>query len=215
MKEKLAKLRQSRFLLEGLLLIVLGAVSAFVYLKTREYYYVLAILVPTLCLCLYFRNHKANENRRKAKALQEEFTRLFGFYEVYLYNHIPTYASLKRIIPYASKEMKTKLNQLIDSIDEDKSVLPYVDFSNNFDNFAIREVMMNIYLFSEQGEKEGYLDRFSLLFSTFQREELKLTIDRKVSKLGTLTIFPLIGGALEMLMVLSGIMSALGGIING
>lgn len=153
--------------------------------------------------------------KREEVALEKEFVHIFGFFETYLRNRVPVYSALNQLIAYASDSMADKIRTLIEEIDQNKTVEPYIHFAENFSSLAIKEVMISIYLLVEQGENDLYLRQFSTLFSSFSKEEKKMHREKRIASLSNLHFFPLVGSAITMIMITIGIMNAIGGIMNG
>lgn len=211
MKKRLNAKKAFPLLIILLLSSIVGAISYFCF-----HNWALTISLPIFFFVfgVVLMNKKPNRKKEEA-ALRKEFVNLFGFLEIYLSNKIPPYASLLKLLPFASEEMGRRINDLIDGIDRDKSVAPYVQFASSFSSFAIKEVMISVYLIGELGFESEYLAQFHLLFSSFSEQEKRDQLDQKGKRLGNLQFFPLVGSALTMLMVTLGIMGAIGGIING
>lgn len=196
--------------------LIFFAISGFLIYKKAA---IPLIIVPFLFAFVYtylslFRSKKASKKKEEA-ALEREFVKIFGFLEVYLTNKIPVYSALLRLSEYSSPLMKRKIETLIEEIDGNKTVEPYVHFAESFTSLTIKEVMISLYLLVEQGENEHYLRQFSLLFSAFSSEEKKLFRERKIATLANTHFFPLVGSGVTMIMISVGIMSAIGGIIGG
>lgn len=211
MKKRLASIKIIRLLAVLFLATIVGVVS---YLCFRNWTLTIASSLLFLALGTILTNKKP-DRKKEEMALRKEFVNLFGFLEIYLSNKIPPYASLQKLLPFASETMGKRINELIDGIDHDKSVTPYVQFASSFSSFAIKEVMISVYLIGELGFESEYLAQFHLLFSSFSEQEKRDQLDQKGKRLGNLQFFPLVGSALTMLMVTLGIMGAIGGIING
>lgn len=186
-------------------LFVLGfaALSYFV-LKTS-----LIISVAMVCLIPlidYYSLMKMLQGKGKDNvALETEFVRVFGYLNIYLHNGLPVYTGINNIIEFSSKEMKNRLRKLLKEIDEDKSVAPYISFSSGFPSLLVKEVMVSLYLISEQGGVETYMPQFEKTFDQLASEKRKADKERRIEKLNTLCFLPLIGAGSSMLMIVSGI----------
>ena len=211
MKKRSVKTKVIRLLIILFLTTIVGAIS---FLCFHNWTLTMTSSFLFLAFGAILTNKKSDQ-KKEEMALRKEFVNLFGFLEIYLSNKIPPYASLQKLLPFASETMGKRINELIDGIDHDKSVAPYVQFASSFSSFAIKEVMISVYLIGELGFESEYLTQFHLLFSSFSEQEKRDQLDQKGKRLGNLQFFPLVGSALTMLMVTLGIMGAIGGIING
>lgn len=137
--------------------------------------------------------------------LETEFVRVFSYLNVYLHDGLPVYTCLKNITEYSSKEMRKKLKQLLKEIDEDKSVTPYIEFASNFPSLLVKEVMVSLYLISEQGGVEVYMPQFEKTFDQLANEKRNFDKERRLSTLNTMCFLPLVGSGASMLMIVAGI----------
>ena len=112
--------------------------------------------------CLLKRYDYMVENRRKH--LEMEFIEVFSYLRIYLSNKESVYRSLKQASEYTSIEMKREISKFLDRIDEDKSILPFIEFGNSFKNKVIEEVMISLYQMIDGGFTENYLTQFISLF---------------------------------------------------
>ena len=153
----------------------------------------------------YWLIHRLLKGKSKSDyRLETEFVRIFGYLSVYLQDGIPVYSSLERIRQYASAEMDERLKALLQQIDEDKSVAPYVKFASGFPSLMIKEVMISLYLISEQGGIEVYLPQFQKSFDLLAEEKRRFDRERRVSSLNTMCFLPLVGSGMSLLMIVSG-----------
>ena len=144
-----------------------------------------------------------------------EFAELFGFFRIYIKNGYNVYNGLKEIAKFANKNLKEKLLNLIDEIDEDKSVQPFVNFAKDFNEIIIEELMISIYQMIDDGEQSNYLVQFEFIFDKFSEELDARELQKKNSILGTLSSAPLIGSCFLIIVVTIGIIGLIGEITNG
>ncbi len=197
----------------NIIFLALGAYL--VYKKAAVYLLLLPLFGMVSFSYVYLFRPSKGKKKKEEESLEKEFVKIFGFLEVYLRNKIPVYNALGRLTEYSSTAMKEKLETLIEEIDVNKSVEPYVHFAESFSSLTVKEVMISLYLLVEQGENENYLRQFSFLFSSFSAEEKKLFRERRIASLSNTHFFPLVGSAVTMIMISVGIMNAIGGIISG
>ncbi len=144
-----------------------------------------------------------------------EFSELFGFFKIYIKNGYNVYNALKEISYFANDNLKELLQILLNEIDEDKSVQPFINFSKNFDEIIVEELMISIYQMIDEGEQSNYLVQFEFIFDKFSDSLLQKELKKKDSKLGTLSSAPLIGSSFLIVVITIGIIGLIGDITNG
>ena len=144
-----------------------------------------------------------------------EFADLFSYFRIYIKNGYNVYNALKEISYFANENLKEILNKLLHEIDEDKTVQPFINFSKNFDEIIIEELMISIYQMIDEGEQSNYLTQFEFIFDKFTDALHDKELKKKDSKLGTLSSAPLIGSCYLIIVVTIGIVGLIGEITNG
>ena len=100
---------------------------------------------------------------------------------------------MNNILAFASPNMAERLKKLIEQIDQDKSVAPYIAFANQFPSLLIKEVMVSLYLISEQGGIEVYMPQFQKSFDALSTQKRQADKEQRLSTLNTLCFLPLVG----------------------
>ena len=192
---------------------VFAGVFTFIFFKNFLYliYGIIAAGAVVLFFILRYLRMKQKLNDSKI----EEFVKLFTFFKSFLNNKYNVYQSLNNISFYASPYMKDKLETLLKEIDEDKSVNPYIHFASNFSLLVIEQLMVSIFQMVEEGENEKYLNQFELLFSKISGDFYTKNLRNKEKSLGNLTLFPLIGAGLVVIIITISIIFVIGGYVNG
>lgn len=145
----------------------------------------------------------------------QEFATLFGYFKIYIHNGFSVYTALKEITLFANPYLREMIDTLIKEIDEDKTVQPFINFSKNFNEIIIEEMMISIYQMIDDGESSNYLAQFELIFDKFSEVLYQKNLRIKDSKLGTILSAPLIGSCFLMVVLTIGIISVIGELING
>lgn len=152
---------------------------------------------------------------RQKRIEEEEFIRLFTYFQVYLNDGYNIYNALSSIIPFASPTMRMKLERLLQDIDSDKSITPFVEFGNTFDDIQVRQVMLSIYQMVDQGTSESYLQQFRHIFGRLSDQKHALYKQKRIEKVANLSILPLVGSGVSMMMLLAALMEIMEGVANG
>ena len=144
----------------------------------------------------------------------DEFVNLFSFFRIYIKNGFNVYSSLKEITYFASPALKEMLDKLIEDIDNDKTVQPFVRFAKNFDEIIVEEMMISIYQMIDDGEQSNYLNQFETIFDKFSDLLVEKNLKRKDSSLNSLSSAPLIGSCFLIIMITIGIIGIMGDLMN-
>lgn len=163
---------------------------------------------------LYLTRYGAKLDKIEQENL-DDFSNLFCYFRIYLKDGFNVYSALKEITLFASPSLKENLELLIEEIDEDKSVQPFINFSRNFTDIIIEELMISIYQMVDNGETNSYLNQFELIFDKFQELHYQRSLRKKDTRLGTLSSSALIGSVFLIIVLTIGIMSVLGGMVDG
>lgn len=206
-KKEIAKL----ILIDSVLLIL----SVLAYFLSKEFTYPMMILV-TVCLLsvLYFARYGTKIDQQKVLDLQE-FTNLFSYFKIYIHNGFSVYSALKEIEQFANESLKKQLKTLIEEIDLDKSIEPFIRFAKNFDEVIVEEMMLTIYQMIDDGVNSDHLLQFEMIYDKFSDLMYQKNLKRKDSKLGTLSSSSLIATCYLMIVLTVGIISVIGELING
>lgn len=218
LKERLLALHISfnkeivRYVIITILLLTAFIVAA---ILTKLIALVIVMIVVLIAFTyLYFSRYKGVERKQKEIDLLE-FVNLFTFFKIYLKNGFGVYASLKEISNFANESLKEKIEKLLQEIDEDKTVTPFVNFASYFDELIVEEMMISIYQMIDDGSDSNYLIQFELIFDKFSELLHKKQLDNKDKGLSNLTASALVGSAYLIIVITIGVVTLLGDMING
>ena len=154
------------------------------------------------------------EKKQKQNNLLE-FVNLFTFFRMYLKNGMGVYTSLREISAFANPSLKELLDRLLNDIDKDKTITPFINFAHNFDELVVEEMMISIYQMVDDGTNSSYLLQFELIFDKFSELLHKKQLDSKDKTLSTLTSSALVGSAYLIVFITFGVSNLLGVMISG
>ena len=199
-------------LIADLGLLIIGIVTFFVF---KQLMYSLTTLPLIFIFDLLFLSRYSRKiNDINTKNLQE-FTILFGYFRIFIRNGYSVYSALKELVGFANLNLKKMLETLILEIDSDKSVQPFINFSKNFNEIIVEEMMVSIYQMIDDGESSNYLNQFELIFDKFSDLLYEKNLRTKNSRLGTISSSALIASSYLMIVLTIGIVSIIGEVING
>ena len=173
-----------------------------------------ALFALALINYLYLSRYKSIKQRNE-DASRNEFISLLSFFKTYIKNDYSVYQCFVEICNFTSGLLLERINKLIEEIDSDKSITPFINFSNHFHSMQIEQLMICLYQMVDEGTNLAYLQQFELLFAKLREESLKDELDHKYKSLSSATIFPLIGSALLIVMITFGIIEVIGESLNG
>lgn len=163
---------------------------------------------------LYISRYQSLENTQKENNLKD-LTNIITFFKVYLENGFNVYTSLKEVSEFANPFLHEKLFYLLHQIDEDKSVQPFINFAKNFDELIIEQLFISIYQMVDEGNNSSYLRQFELIFNKLSSEIYNNEFLKKEKRLSSITMFPLIGSGLLIIMITIGVVQVIGEMLYG
>lgn len=197
----------------GNLLIVVISILLIVFLKSLFYLAVLVLGVILFTYCFFYRYDQIEENKRRK--LEIEFVEVFSYLRIYLVNKETVYTALKKANEFTSKEMNKLINNFLIKIDEDKSILPFLEFGRYFKNKTIEEVMISLYQMIDGGYTDNYLNQFILIFENLRKRTNEENSHHRLKKLQNLNLLSLVGSGYLMMVMLIVIVSIIGELTNG
>lgn len=195
------------------IIVLIAGAGAFMVLK-NILIIVFAFLICALSIFLQY----VKSSKQKAdieKAHENEFVDIINYFEMFLANDFNIYQSFQEVLAYSSPWMRNKIETLLISIDEDKSVKPFISFAKNFKNGAIENVMISIYQMIDDGHNNVSLSQFNLMFDKFEENNRREIIYKKESDLQKLNVYPLVGAIITTLILTFSILSLVGEMTNG
>ena len=176
--------------------------------------YTIMILIALVVVDYMLLTRYNDKKKMLIKARENELITLITYFEVYIRNKNNVYQSFNLLIPYCSSWMKDKIETLLKEIDSDKSVQPFVNFANNFEQLSNHSLLLSIYQMVDQGESSEQLAQFDVIFDEIARNRHKEMKEQKEKSLSNMSTFPLIGaGAITVVLTIS-IISVLGDLMN-
>lgn len=217
LKERLLNLNISfnKELVRFIIIIVVllaGFTVATILTKTYPLFIVMGIVV-VLFSYLYFSRYKGMERKKKQDNLLE-FVNLFTFFKIYLKNGFGVYAALQEISHFANASLKEHMEKLLNDIDGDKSITPFISFAHQFDELIVEEMMITIYQMIDDGINSSHLIQFEIIFDKFSEIIYKEQLEAKDRSLGSLTSSSLIGSAYLIIVITMGVITILGDMID-
>ena len=191
---------------------VIGLLLLYIFLK--NFVYAIILLLGLLFLDFFLFTRYNDKKKIILKNRENELIALISYFEVYIQNNSNIYQSFVQLIPYSSDWMKDKIETLLKEIDTDKSVQPFINFANNFQQLSTHSLMLSIYQMVDQGENSEQLMQFNIIFDELSRSRNKEMVEQKDKSLSSMSTFPLIGAGMITVTLTISILSILGDLIN-
>lgn len=172
-----------------------------------------ALMIPIFNY--YYLNRYQVLKHKKELKLDNEFIELFSYIRIYLFNQETVYTSLKNILEFSSPKMKERIEGLLGSIDEDKTIQPFIDFARLFQNKLIEEVMISLYEMVNTGNSELYLNQFIKVFEDFKNRYEKDKETKRYDKFDRYNMLSLVGSGMIMIILSLAVISLVGEVSNG
>ena len=185
-----------------------------IYIFLKNFIYSIFLLIGLLFLDFFLLTQYNDKKKTILKNRENELIAIISYFEVYIQNNNNIYQSFNQLIPYCSDWMKEKIETLLKEIDSDKSVQPFINFANNFQQLSTSSLMLSIYQMIDQGENSDQLIQFNIIFDELSRTRNKEMVEQKEKSLGSMSTFPLVGAALITVTLTVSILSILGDLIN-
>ncbi len=199
----------------ALIIIIANCLIAFfaIYFKNIKLI-IFIFLAPFLILYIFNINYDKRILNYK-QSLENEFVTTLNYIQTYLSNGYNVYQSINEILEICNDNLNKLFISLLSDIDEDKSVTPFIIFANNFGSSLIQQVMISLYLMVENGTDITYISRFMPLFSQLKKDNEQKIIKDINSRYDSLNLLPVVGAAIITIIIIIGIVSIIGGMLNG
>ncbi len=193
--------------------LILGVILLFIF--NFSIILPIGIILVTIFFNFSYLNRYNQIIKKQQVKLDNEFIEIFSYLRIYLFNQETVYTALKNIIDFASEEMKERLNQLLNDIDNDKSIQPFINFAKLFNNKIIEEVMISLFEMVNNGNNELYLTQFIKVFEDFKNRNEKEAENNRINGLDTLNMLSILGSGLIMIILSFAVINLLGEATNG
>ncbi len=217
-KEKKAKTKSvsgSRtvllILLANITVIAIGAIFVYLYFS---YMLIVAFVFILVLMDYYFYSQRLNRKKIEDEKKEEEFIALITYFKIYLANGINVYQSLQLASSFLSEWMKEKVDELLDQIDNDKTINPYLNFASLFTLHHYEDIMTSIYQLVDQGGDPAYIDKFIYMFEKINEENTLYQQERTRQSLDMVGSIPVVGSALFTVCLTFGIMTVIGDVVD-
>jgi hypothetical protein len=188
-------------LLHGIFLLFSVLVSIFVSLPAGLGLFGLTIIG----LNLFLSNRYTSRIEALKQARVEAFIESFTIIKVFLGNNFNVYCALEEAIKYVKPRIREDLLRLLEDIDNDKSIDPYIRFARKFDPLVIEQLMIGLYQYDTEGGGINQLESFDYMFDQFRLHKSIESRRRYEERLDGMNLYPLLGAGIITMNLLFGV----------
>lgn len=167
-----------------------------------------------LLIYLYIQMDKQSY-RVKAQKIKNikyhEFINFISYITVFLENKFNVYQSLNICLPYINKYLQSDIELFIHEIDNDKSIVPYMNMGQKIDSPQINQIMMLLYQIDKSGSDPKYLNKFPYLLEKAYEINIKEKIMKKRNEMGIFSLIPLLSLLIIIFYMVFSIIGMVGG----
>ena len=201
------------FIILLLILLTLGAGLSFIYLLNQMLIGIIAIAIGVIIIYFYISRYSTLE-RKQQKSHVDQLISLISYFEIFISNGHNVYTSFKMLLEYSDSFLQDAITSLLNQIDVDKTVGPYITFASKFNDHIVESLMLSIYQMVDNGEDAINLNEFDILFNNIKDKYHNDLIENQKKSLDSLNTFPLItAGAMTLVLSLT-MISVIGDYIN-
>lgn len=193
----------------GLLLVCIVAF----YLLKSILFLVISIVLVIVFNVFFFTRYSKIEKEQIDEAKQD-FVSVFTFFKIYLHNGYSVYSALKEVQNFSNKQLATYLSELVQDIDVDKTINPFIRFGKKFNDLVIEEMMISIYQMIDDGSNPTHLSQFDIIFAKISDLSYEREMNKKRNALSSMATFPLLGSGILIIMVTFGIITVMEEMVN-
>jgi|GEM_PF-1438264 len=142
------------------------------------------------------------------------FIDAFNVLKVFLSNGLNVYRSLEETIKYVKPQLREPLMRLLEDIDVDKTLAPYIAFARLFKINIVEQLMVALYQLDIEGGDIRQLEGFEYMFDQFRSEEKRDMTRRYEERLDGMNTWPLLGAGIIAINLLIGVIGIIMGAIG-
>ena len=193
-------------------ILLIGVIGTlFLYLILKEMF----VIIFFILMFLYQQSDQQNilkEARKLKLQKQQEFVNFISYITVFLENKFNVYQSLKICIPYLDKCLQKDVTNFVSSIDNDKTITPYVNVAESVGTSLIMQMMVMLYQINTSGYDAKYLHKFPYLIDKAYDLLTKEKIQSKKSEMGIYAMVPIISLLIIVFIMVFSIIGLVGGV---
>ena len=174
--------------------------------------FIFGVMLVILGFVYFFMHYSSLKSMAKQLTNSKEIA-FNGFYRYVITllknNHI-LYSALKASTEYVDEVLLADVNELIEDMENDPSLEPFMKFSKNFDDDTIKQMIILLYKTQEVGIINEVLDSINQCMIQLQDTSNKNYIMKEEKKIEKFYMLPIILSAAVMLIISFYVFSLIG-----
>lgn len=216
MKSKLLSIiKQSPNKFKIIINVIISLIFLVLSIILRNYIFIIILVIALLFINYFMISYSKKQQHFLSQLREEEFVMVLNYVQTYLSNGFNVYNAFKAVLPICSAWMQEKISSLLNNIDEDKSIHPFIILANNFPSKLINQTLISLYLMIENGTNIDSLMRFTPIFNQLKEDIHHNTLKRVENTYDTLNLLPVIGTGIITITVILGIVGIVQGALYG
>lgn len=187
--------------------LILGAL--FAYFLFKELYVALGLVVGGVILIIF----SFFKRKEKSNLTINTFINVFTHFRVALDSDANVYQALTATLAITKGEMYLKLEGLIQTINSDHTVKPFISFATPFKNRFITHIMINVYMLINHGLEIKRLWQFNYIFETLTKEFSASVIEVHRGSLERFDMLLYLGTGIMMFTLMTSVLALIGTVL--
>ena len=196
-------------MLFGLNVCIIGSLLVLSFVYSLKF---LFLIFPILILIIFYYYYALT--KRYNKLINEKEIAFYGFYRNilnYLENNETLYSALNLEKEYIDIILKDDLDNLISDIQNDTSLLPFINFSDNFKNEMIKQMILLLYQSQNSGLQIEVFENVYNTLTIINNKSIESFIEAEKRKIDRYQFYPLILSAIIIIIFSIFSLTSLGG----
>lgn len=153
-------------------------------------------------------------NQKKPLTLNE-FIEVFTHFRIALDSADNVYHALEACMKTARDSISDQLIKLLDAIEHNHTVMPFLEFAKPFNNPFITHVMIHIYLLIDHGMEHGRLWQFNYVFEELIKSNHQQLLKIHQDSYERFNMLLFLGAGVVMITLMINILGVIGGTVGG
>lgn len=175
-------------------------------------YLLISIILIGLSLCYYIMHESSLNSRLKQLVYAKEIA-FSGFYRYVIAliknGHI-LYSALQSSLEYVNEVLTDDITNLINEIEVDTSLQPFLNFMDNFEDETIKQMIILLYKSQDSGVIDEVIESVNECMVNLQDTSIKNYISKEEKSVEKYNAIPLVLSALVMIIVTMYIFTLIG-----
>lgn len=180
--------------------VILSFLSVFLSIYNSIVIGVLILLLLFVYLFLHYVDLKTKE-KQLINAKEIAFNGFYRYVITLLKNNQVLYGALQSSLEYVDEVLYDDVNNLIIDIEEDTSLIPFLKFSENFNDETIKQMIVLLYKTQDVGVIDEVLNSINVCMVNLQDTSIKSYIEKEEKIIEKYYIYPIILSAGVILVV--------------